>query len=132
MIRLVSDVREKPGFPPEARHEIVEGRCPVAEQDHVWLVGQCPQRDLLVAREAVILRKRHHEGLAGNRLDRQRAIIDWRPHKRHLQPAFADGRELIRNAEGVHVEADALIALSKQTDQVWKVREVHPRGESDG
>ncbi len=79
-----------------------------------------------------MLRKRRHEGLAENRLDRQRAIIDRRPHERHLQPAFAQGRDLIGNAEGVHVEADALIALSEQANQVWKVREVHPRGESDG
>ncbi len=70
MIRLMSDVCEKAGFAPEARHEIVEGGRLVAEQDHVWLVGQCPQRNLLVAREAVMLRKRYYEGLAENRLDR--------------------------------------------------------------
>jgi hypothetical protein len=129
MIRLMSDVCEKAGFPPEPHHEIVEGRRPVAGQDHVRLVGQRPQRYLFVAREAVILWKRDHEGLTENGLDRQRPIIHRRPHERDMQTAFVQGRELIGNAEGVHVEAHVLIAPSEPTDQVWKVREVHPRGE---
>jgi hypothetical protein len=125
----MSDVCEKAGFPPEAHHEIVEGGRPVAGQDHVRLVGQRPQRYPLVAREAVILWKRDHEGLTENGLDRQRAIIHWRPHECDMQTAFVQGRQLIGNTEGVHVKAHVLITPPEPTDQVRKLREVHPRGE---